>query len=210
MFSLVYLVDIKDIFRKEEKVMSLQKEAEKILISLSESNETSKAFFVPTTEEQLDSLRELVGDKCYKFIDFYKDYQPNNISFLNSNITLIGIDDVLSENTELAPGVVLSELGIFVFAVTVGGNVVCIDTNENTDGDPAVLLIDHSFIYFDPDDEAEIANIPSYLNEDDFDEEDFELNYENVRKFVYRIEESFVEFIKKYSMNQYDDLEKYL
>ena len=71
MFSLVYLVDIKDIFRKEEKVMSLQKEAEKILISLSESNETSKAFFVPTTEEQLDSLRELVGDKCYKFIDFY-------------------------------------------------------------------------------------------------------------------------------------------
>ena len=71
-------------------------------------------------------------------------------------------------------------------------------------------MIDHSFIYFDPDDEAEIANIPSYLNEDDFDEEDFELNYENVRKFVYRIEESFVEFIKKYSMNQYDDLEKYL
>ena len=192
--------------------MSLQKEVENNLISLFESKDISKPFFIPTTEEQLDSLRELVGDECYQFIDFYKSYQPNNIFSLNSKTTMIGIDNIISENTELAPGVVLSEFGIFVFAVTVGGNAVCIDTNEKTDGDPAVLLINHSLIYFDPDDdeEAEIVNIPSYLNEDDFDDEDFELNYENVRKFVYKIEDSFIEFVKKYSKNQYDDLEKYL
>ncbi len=68
-------------------------------------------------------------------------------------------------------------------------------------------------MYFDTDDyeeEIEIANLPSYIDEDDFTDEDFEFNYENVRKFVYKIEDSFVEFIKKYSQNLYDDFENYL
>ena len=102
-----------------------------------------------------------------------------------------------------------------MFAVTIGGDAVCIDTNDTKDGDPVVLIIDHSLLYFDADDyeeevEIEIANLPSYIDEDDFTDEDFEFNYENVRKFVYKIEDSFVEFIKKYSQNLYGDFESYL
>ena len=75
------------------------------------------------------------------------------------------------------------------------------------------LFFDPSLLYFDTDDyeeEIEIANLPSYIDEDDFTDEDFEFNYKNVRKFVYKIEDSFVEFIKKYSQNLYGDFENYL
>ena len=195
--------------------MSLQKEIENnFKQSLSVKN-SSEPFFVPTSKEKFDALKSLIGDKSSKFIDFYKDRQPNQISNYKSYSTLLNIDRIIEENTELVPGVFLSKIGIFVFAVTIGGNAVCIDTNDTKDGDPVVLIIDHSLLYFDADDyeeevEIEIANLPSYIDEDDFTDEDFEFNYENVRKFVYKIEDSFVEFIKKYSQNLYGDFESYL
>lgn len=78
-------------------------------------------------------------------------------------------------------------------------------------GDPVVLVIDHSFLYIDLDDNyVEIVNLPSYIDENDVPYEDFEFNYENVRKYVYKIEDSFVDFIRKYSKDEYDDLERYL
>ena len=191
--------------------MTLQKEFENNIRNLSLGRNQCEPFFIETSNEQITALKELAGDECSKFIEFYEEYQPNNISFLKNNTTLIGIDDILLENTELAPGAVLSELGIFVFAVTIGGNAVCIDTNDMKDGDPVVLVIDHSFLYIDLDDDyVEIANLPSYIDEHDVPYEDFEFNYENVRKYVYKIEDSFVDFIRKYSKDEYDDLEKYL
>ena len=195
--------------------MSLQKKIENnFKQSLSVEN-SSEPLFVPTSKEKFDALKSLIGDKSSKFIDFYKDSQPNQISNYKSYSTLLNIDRIIEENTELVPGVFLSKIGIFVFAVTIGGNAVCIDTNDTKDGDPVVLIIDHSLLYFDADDyeeevEIEIANLPSYIDEDDFTDEDFEFNYENVRKFVYKIEDSFVEFIKKYSQNLYGDFESYL
>ena len=195
--------------------MSLQKKIENnFKQSLSVEN-SSEPLFVPTPKEKFDALKNLIGDKSSKFIDFYKDSQPNQISNYKSYSTLLDIDGIIEENTELVPGVFLSKIGIFVFAVTIGGDAVCIDTNDTKDGDPVVLIIDHSLLYFDADDyeeevEIEIANLPSYIDEDDFTDEDFEFNYENVRKFVYKIEDSFVEFIKKYSQNLYGDFESYL
>ncbi len=183
--------------------MSLQKKIENnFKQSLSVEN-SSEPLFVPTSKEKFDALKSLIGG------------QPNQISNYKSYSTLLNIDRIIEENTELVPGVFLSKIGIFVFAVTIGGNAVCIDTNDTKDGDPVVLIIDHSLLYFDADDyeeevEIEIANLPSYIDEDDFTDEDFEFNYENVRKFVYKIEDSFVEFIKKYSQNLYGDFESYL
>ena len=193
--------------------MSLQNEIEHNFKNSLSIEDSSEPFFVPTLKKQLDALKDLIGDKSSKFIDFYKDSQPNQIPNYKSYSTLLNIDRIIEENTELVPGAILSKIGIFVFAVTIGGDAVCIDTNDMKDGDPVVLIIDHSLFYFDTDDyeeEIEIANLPSYIDEDDFTDEDFEFNYENVRKFVYKIEDSFVEFIKKYSQNLYDDFENYL
>lgn len=193
--------------------MTLQNEIENNLKEFFPVDDSSKPLFVPTSKEQFDTLKDLIGDKAKTFIDFYKISQPNQISISKSNSTLLDIDSIIEENTELSPGVPLSKIGIFVFAVTTGGNAICIDTNDTKDGDPVVLIIDHSFIYFDSYDSEEgieIANLPSYFDEDNYDDEDFEFNYENVRKFVYKIEDSFIEFIRKYSQNLYDDFEKNL
>ena len=191
--------------------MTLQKEIENNIKNLSYSKTQSEPLFIETSDDQITALKKLIGDKCSEFNKFYQEYQPNHISFLKNNTILLTIDDILEENTELAPGAVLSKLGIIVFATTIGGNVVCIDTNDSNEGDPVVLIIDQSFLYIDTDeDEVEIANFPSYIDENDVPDEDFEFNYENVRKYVYKIEDSFVDFIRKYSKDEYDDLEKYL
>lgn len=195
---------------KRRKYNEISRKIEKNLKSLFNES-SSEELFTQTSERQINKLVNLVGASPVKFIDFYRENQPNSIPGLRSNTILLNVDGILEENTDRAPGVYLSKLGIFVFAVTIGGNVICIDINDMENGDPVVLLIDHSFCYCDSDDsEIEIVNLPSYINESDFLDEDFEFNYKNVRKFVYKIENSFVRFMEKYSLNQFDDLEMYL
>lgn len=192
--------------------MNLQNEVENNLKNVF-SDYNSEKFFVDTFAEQLHKLIGLVGESPVKFVEFYSEKQPNEMPNMKSYATLYCIDRIIEENTELAPGAYLAKLGIFVFAVTSGGNVICIDINDMNNGDPTVLLIDQSFCCGEEDDidsEVEIVNLPSYIDEDDYSDEDFEFNYENVRKFVYKIEDSFTEFVRKYSLNQYDDLEKKL
>ena len=161
------------------------------------------------SELKTESLKELIGENCTKVIDFYSNHQPETISAPDSNTNLLDIDGIIEESTEWDNGSALSRIGIYIIAVTAGGNSVCIDTNDMQDGDPAVLLIDHSFLYAEGD-EVEIANLPSNLNEDDYEYEDFEFSYENVRKFVYQIEDRFTVFIQKFSNNEYSDLEEHL
>lgn len=179
----------------------------KVLIQENSSNN----LFVPTSKDQLYELTELVGNTASQFIEFYKDNQPSRFPSLKSKTTLLDIQSIIEENRDLAPGAYLSKLGIYVFAVTIGGNVICIDVNDMKEGDPVVLIIDHTFCYCDEDEEEiEIVNLPSYIDESEVPDEDFEFNYNNVRKFVYKIEDSFVEFMKKFSLDQYDDLEMLL
>lgn len=190
--------------------MSFQKKIENNLRTVF-SDYSSEEFFTSTSMSQINKLVNLVGDSPVEFIEFYRENQPNSIPGLRSNTILLNVDGILEENTDLAPGTYLSKLGIYVFAVTIGGNVICIDINDMENGDPVVLIVDHSFCYCESDDsEIEIVNLPSYINESDLLDEDFEFTHQNVRKFVYKIEDSFVRFMERYSLNQYDDLEMYL
>lgn len=168
-------------------------------------------LFTKATDEQLDELRNLIGDNASAFIDFYANLQPYNLSMMNCYASLCDIQHIIEENIELAPGAYLSKLGIFVFGVTIGGNSVCIDTNNMQNGDPCVLIIDQSFLYCDEDDdEVEIANLPSYIDESKLSNEDYEFTYENVRKFVYKLEDRFTDFIEKFSRDEYEDLESFI
>lgn len=193
------------------KIMTLQREIQDNIAKIQNNKELSKRLFMPTSKNQISKLESLLGKNVTKFLDFYREKQPYQIPAMKSKTVLLDIEHIVKENTEFAPGLFLSQIGIYVFATTIGGNVVCIDTNDTDNGDPAVLLIDQSFLYIDSDgEEVEIANLPSYINEDEVPDEDFEFNYSNVRKFVYQIEDSFVNFVKKYSHDLYDDFENYL
>lgn len=188
--------------------MTFQKIIENNLNKVLTSENSSNSFFVPTSKEQLSELTELLGNTASRFIEFYQDNQPDILPILKSKTRLLDIESIIEENMDLAPGAYLSKLGIYVFAVTIGGNVICIDVNDMKEGDPVVLIIDHTFCYCDEDEEEiEIVNLPSYIDESEVSDEDFEFNYKNIRKFVYKIEDSFVEFMKKFSLDEYDDLE---
>ncbi len=41
-------------------------------------DETESSLFAHPTEEQLEKLRQLVGNKVPKFIDFYEKYEPQH------------------------------------------------------------------------------------------------------------------------------------
>lgn len=62
--------------------MTLQKEFENNIRNLSLGKSQYEPFFIETSNEQITALKDLAGGECSKFIEFYEEYQPNNISFL--------------------------------------------------------------------------------------------------------------------------------
>ena len=85
----------------------------------------------------------------------------NLLPMLDSYVSLLGIDRIILENTRGEPWKFLAEYGVFVFAITVGGNVLCVDTNDYKDGDASVLIADANFCsYNDHYGCAEIGIIP--------------------------------------------------
>ncbi|MCR5609127.1 MAG: hypothetical protein K6G26_08705 [Lachnospiraceae bacterium] len=163
----------------------------------------NKDLFCKPEEYRIEKLKELFGDKVNKIIDFYSKYEPDEIPLLESYVNLLGIDWIIMENTELSPGAFLSKHGFYVFATTVGGNALCINTNEANDGDASVYIADHSrFYYNDETDQAKIMGEEAWIYH--------ELNYDSIVKFSPKIESSFFTFMEKVSRNEYADVEDYL
>lgn len=171
--------------------------------------DTEQKLFVKATEEQLNSLINLIGEEVTEVISFYKDYQPYEMPMLDCYLSLCDIDRIIEENTSGEPGIHLSNHNIFVFAVTVGGDVVCIDKNDMRKGDPSVLLFSSDFCMYN--DELETVELVDYPDELDLDDDDIpEFNYENIVKCAYKIEKSFTRFMNKLSKNKYEDIEEFL
>lgn len=173
--------------------------------------ESVENLFGIATEAQLKQLRELMGSDAYKVIEFYESYQPIDVPMLPCYLSLLDIDSIIEENTYGEPGKYLAKYGVFTFGVTVGGNVVCIDTNNVNNGDPVVLIADSGFCYYDEDeDEVVVALIPDEV-EDKFDlSEETILDYESIKLCLKEISHSFVDFLIKLSEGQYDDIESFL
>ena len=169
-------------------------------------------LFRPATTQQLEKLKQLVGYSATVFMDFYKEYQPcNKFPALDCYVNLLDIESILDENINLAPGIDLSPFGVFVFATTTGGNVICIDTNDCKNGDPAVLIASCDFCFYNEEKQyIEIADAPDDVMDEYKDDEPIILNYTNIKKCMPRIEKSFLKFMDKLSRNCYDDIEEYL
>ena len=172
----------------------------------------STDLFVESNSEQMKKLKTLLGNKVNRILDFYNKYQPSNLPTI-SGIGLCDIEHIIEENTDLAPGIYLAEYGVYVFATTIGGNALCIDTNDVRDGDASVLIADANFCSFNEDFncvEIEIAPEEVWDEYDEADDDVLHLNYPNIKKCLPKVENSFLEFIRKLSLNEYENIEKYL
>lgn len=168
-------------------------------------------IFCKATIDQINQLKALWGDNVYKIIELYTNYQPNNMPMLESYVQLLGIDSIIDENTIAEPGKYLAQFRVYPFALTVGGNLLCIDTNECHNGDADVLIVDSNFCSYNKNyDCIEIGIIPNDIANDFSSEKIIKLNYENICKYVHKVEESFILFMYKLSRNEYDDIEDFL
>ena len=167
--------------------------------------------FCAATPDQITKLKKLFGDNVNKIIDFYSGHQPNHLPMLDCYLSLLGIDHILMENISGEPGKYLAGYGVYVFAVTVGGNVLCIDTNNCTDGDAAVLIADANFCsYNECHDCIEIGVLSDELYMELEEDRIVRLNYYNIKKCLTMIESSFFTFLNKLSRNEYEDIEAFL
>lgn len=141
-------------------------------------------LFIPATTQQLEDLKKLVGDSATVFMDFYKEYQPcYGVPALDCYVNMLDIDSIIVENTNGEPGEYLAQFGVIVFATTVGGNVICIDTNDCKNGDPAVLIASCDFCFYDEEKQhIEIAYVPDDVMDEYEDNEPIILNYTNIKK----------------------------
>ncbi len=171
----------------------------------------SKDIFCHATEEQIKQLTKLFGGNVKKIIEFYSVYQPNNIPMLDCYVQLLGIDSMINENTNSEPGKYLSEYGVVVFALTVGGNLLCIDTNDSFEDDAPVLIADANFCSYNKAyDCIEIGVVPYDLLPQLMGDGVLRLNYDNIKKFLPKVESSFLLFMNNLSCNYYNDIEDFL
>jgi len=130
---------------------------------------------------------------------------------LDSYVNLLDIEAIFREKEDHEPGCYLAEYGVFVIAVTVGGNVVCLDTNDVTDGDAAILISNLDFcMYNDEKDIVEAVDIPDDVYDDYSGNGPILLNYDIIKRSLPKIADSFYEFMLKLSKNEYDDIEELL
>lgn len=176
--------------------------------------EEGSTLFTKAKGEDIQELKELFGIKMEKVIDFYANYEPNEIPMLNCNIQLHNIERILDENYRGEPGKYLAMYGVYVFATTIGGGCVCLDTNNIVNGEPSILAVDSSFAYFD--NEHDCIGIYLWKNNykdygiDIYNDKLLQLNAENIQKFNCKISDSFSDFLYDLSVNKYDDIENYL
>ena len=168
-------------------------------------------LFVEATPDQMEKLKRLFGSEVSKIIEFYGKYQPYNMPMSKSYVQLLDIENMIMENTKAEPGKYLADHNVFVFAVTVGGNVLCIDANSITCGDASVLIADVNFCsYNEIHDCVEIGIAPDEVLEQLAENEMLLLNYENIVKCLRKIDDSFMNFMLKLSNDEYEDIEEYL
>lgn len=185
-----------------------------IKVFLEDGAEESEIIFQESTEAQMRQLQDLIGNNSKCVLEFYKDYQPMEVPMLPCYLNLLNIEGIVDENTCGEPGMHLAKYGVITIGVTVGGNVVCIDTNDVSDAGPKVLLFDSNFCYYDDEDDiVRIGHIPSSAKQM-FDLSNPQkinvLCYENITKCGHVLSESFVDFLEKLSLNYFEDIEEFL
>jgi len=132
---------------------------------------------------ELETLKNYTMPKSV--VDFYSMYEPKNDPMTNAGIRLCDLRTFMEENSCDGGGGVLIKYGVFTIAVTIGGELVCIDLNNMVNDEPRVVIFNN----------WECCDVDG-IN-----------SYEDIQKIEHLVSESFSEFLWKYSGDEYDEFE---
>lgn len=153
-----------------------------------------------------DELSEL---KKYKvpinILNFYREFEPKEIPCLEGGVYLLGLDDIKEENTSRASGAYLIKFGLLTFATTIGGNALCMDLNAMRNGEPRIVYVDNSWIWFN--EETRRVEYDFYTSQ--IGEPKGELTYSVIKKYLPEVSNSFSEFLDRLSSYEEWDAEDY-
>jgi len=132
-------------------------------------------------------------------IDFLKNYISDDDIDLGADVIQLGKQDFVKENTQLMPGALMVGFKYLTFASTTGGNAICFNLNEITDGEPSIYIVDHSIV------SGRKVGI-SHGMEMEF----FSLDNSNVHKVVKKVASSFSELLNILINDEISDIETFL
>lgn len=118
-------------------------------------------------------------------IDFYKNYEPCQQPMTEAGIYVCSLKRIKEENACS----ILLKYKLLIIATSIGGNPVCLDFNQMKNDDPAVIIMDHTSIPL-------FEEIEEYYPE-----------YVDMKELIHTVSTSFMDFLWKYSGDEYDDLE---
>ncbi|EQB90157.1 hypothetical protein J2Z44_001714 [Clostridium punense] len=153
-----------------------------------------------------------------KVIYFYKEYNPKGNPMLFGGINLFDLNTIREYNSTAFPDAYLIKYGIAVIGNTIGGNLICLDLNCVTNGEPRVIGVDHTIIYCS-DEHNKPEVVASEISEEEIKlleagvikEEDLIewLSYETLVKYTPVIAETFSQFLLALSNEdaEFEDIE---
>ena len=161
---------------------------------------TYKTFCISSSiydEEDLIMLKNYNFPK--KIIDFYREYSPSRNLIIHGGINLFSLNNMKKENSDLAPSAYLIKYGVFAFANTFGGNAICMDLNMISEGEPRIIIADHSVFC---DKELYIFRNGQMEN--------LELSYDVIKEIAPQICSKFTNFLEMAANEEFDDIENFL
>lgn len=103
----------------------------------------TKTRFREAFVDELEALKVLRLPNSV--IEFFSMYSLDE--FLERNIRLWTIPDIVDENTKYVPGCYLAPLGYVVFGSTDSGDAYCFDINNmDSCSEPSIVLVSHEVI----------------------------------------------------------------
>lgn len=122
--------------------------------------------------------------------DYLNDEKREN-DILFDSVRFLSYSQICIENTEMAPGAILSAFGFLVIAITTGGNAIAINLNPNTNIDMyAIVYADHSVLC----DKTYFGRMNGVFS-------DHIISENNIKCLIYETSETFDSFLDKIQSN---------
>lgn len=149
------------------------------------------------SDDDLDTLKNY--NVPSKIVEFYKEHSSVNSVDIGADVYLLSLDNIRSENSELAPGAFLIKCGVMTFASTTGDNDICMDLNDINDGEPRIIIADHS-----------VFTDKQIILFKDTGMEEHVVTYEIIKKYAPEVSKTFTKFLNMVINGEVDDIEEYL
>lgn len=157
-------------------------------------------------ENDLENLKSFLIPETIG--NFYRDFEPQNLPALSGGIRLLGLEQIKKENASAVPSMFLVKFGLLTVATTIGGNVICLDLNAIKNGEPRILIADHSFCSYNDDlNVVECVIVPDDIADNYSDDEPIVLTYNLIKSCLPQIADSFSDFLIKLANEEYIDIE---